>query len=184
MHTHADHLTNELLKYRKELIGFIIKRTQDPDLAEDIFQDSLLKLVRKSPDIEDTQSLLAWFYTLLRNAIIDTYRKKNTDAKKLESIKKSFQTEINSTDKNDLCECFKEILPILNPDYKEIIEADLREEDTDTTAKRLGIEKNNLKVKKFRARKQLKERLEQTCRMCAKHGCLDCTCKKDSSHSN
>lgn len=27
-----------------------------------------------------------------------------------------------------------------------------------------------------RARKQLRERLEATCRVCSKHGCLDCSC--------
>lgn len=40
----------------------------------------------------------------------------------------------------------------------------------------LGRNANNLRVRHHRARQQLRERLEQTCRLCAKHGCLDCTC--------
>lgn len=40
----------------------------------------------------------------------------------------------------------------------------------------LGITRNNLKVRRHRARKQLRARLEDLCRLCAHHGCLDCTC--------
>jgi RNA polymerase sigma-70 factor (ECF subfamily) len=36
--------------------------------------------------------------------------------------------------------------------------------------------RNNLKVRLHRGRKQLRERIEQTCRACATHGCLDCIC--------
>ena len=44
-------------------------------------------------------------------------------------------------------------------------------------ADRLGITKNNLKVRRHRAHRQLRERVEQTCRSCAAHGCVDCTCR-------
>jgi len=44
-------------------------------------------------------------------------------------------------------------------------------------AKELGITPNNLKVRRHRARQQLRERLEEVCRTCAKHGCLDCSCE-------
>ena len=40
----------------------------------------------------------------------------------------------------------------------------------------LGITKSNLNVRIHRARQQLKQRLEENCRVCAKHGCLDCQC--------
>ena len=42
----------------------------------------------------------------------------------------------------------------------------------------LGITPNNLKVRRHRARRALRARLEETCRICAAHGCLDCTCEK------
>lgn len=43
-------------------------------------------------------------------------------------------------------------------------------------AEHLGITRNNLKVRRYRARQQLRERLEETCQACAEQGCLDCTC--------
>ena len=43
-------------------------------------------------------------------------------------------------------------------------------------AARHGISLDNVKVRRHRARKALRERLVDTCRLCADHGCLDCTC--------
>ena len=53
-------------------------------------------------------------------------------------------------------------------------------EDDYRVAERLDITRNNLKVRHHRARQQLRERLEETCRTCATHGCIDCTCASDA----
>jgi RNA polymerase sigma-70 factor (ECF subfamily) len=69
------------------------------------------------------------------------------------------------------------LLPAMNPQYADLIRRlDLNEEAPDTVAASLGITKNNLSVRIHRARQQLKQRLEDNCRVCAKHGCLDCQC--------
>ncbi len=69
--------------------------------------------------------------------------------------------------------------PALKPEYAELIEKmELADGDPAQVAKQLGINRNNLKVRRHRARQALRERLEETCRVCAKHGCLDCTCQR------
>jgi len=55
--------------------------------------------------------------------------------------------------------------------------ADLDGQPADAVAKQIGISRNNLKVRLHRARRQLRTRLEQTCQLCATHGCLDCHCE-------
>jgi len=40
-----------------------------------------------------------------------------------------------------------------------------------------GITANNASVRLFRAREALRNRVSATCRTCADHGCLDCTCR-------
>lgn len=86
MHSHASHSSetsvSSLLKYRSQLFQFVKKRVNDIDLAEDILQDSLLKAFHKAPEIAEEEKLVAWFYSVLRNTIIDNYRKNNTDSKK------------------------------------------------------------------------------------------------------
>lgn len=167
-----------LLKYRERLFRFVQNRVNDFDQAEDIFQDSLLKALQKAPEFSAEEKLLSWFYTILRNSIIDSYRKQGTNDKKIDSLVQSFPQETNTEIEKDLCQCFTDLLPEMNSDYREIIEKlELGSENPAQLAVSLNISKENLKVKRFRARQQLKKYLQDSCRACATHGCLDCTCK-------
>lgn len=78
------------------------------------------------------------------------------------------------------CTCLEKLIPALNRDYAVLIrELELNQKPTNEVAAILSLTRDNLKVKRHRARRQLKQRLEETCRLCAKHGCLDCDCEKD-----
>ena len=67
-----------------------------------------------------------------------------------------------------LCECFRALLPMLKPEYAEVIEVlDLANESTEAATTRLGISANNLKVRHHRARQAARRKLEATCRVCA-----------------
>ena len=47
-------------------------------------------------------------------------------------------------------------------------------------ASALGLTLNNLNVRLHRARQRLREKVEATCHVCSKHGCLDCSCGDES----
>lgn len=171
-----------LLSHKAKLLAFLKRRLSDIDTAEDIFQDSLLNLLRSAPDLEE-ERLLTWFYRVLRNAVIDHYRRRASDERRIQSVARELPESMSPDDENDLCECFRELLPALKPEYRDVLEAlELGGEDPAAAASRLGIERNNLKVRRHRARQALKEQLENTCRACAEHGCLDCTCKTGRGH--
>lgn len=169
-----------LLKHRSKLLAFVRHRIGDPDLAEDLFQEALLRAFQRAPDLDNEQRLLGWFYQVLRNAIIDQYRRNATDKRRVESAAAALPEHTPPVElENQLCECFVELLPALKPEDRDLIERlELGDETPQAAAARLGIDRNNLKVRRYRARQQLKQRLQQTCRACATHGCLDCTCKK------
>ena len=166
------------IENRSRLLAFIRGKVTDDTLAEDILQDSLLKALRSAPDLEDSDRLVPWLYRIIRNSITDTYRREGALRKKLESVAPELDGVIlPPEDETALCGCLIDLLPTLKPEYAEVLEAmDLGDVSTEEMTTRLGITPNNLKVRRFRARKQLKERLERTCRTCATHGCLDCTC--------
>lgn len=168
-----------LLKNRNKLLAFIQRRVNDPFLAEDILQEGLLKALQSSGELRDEDRLVPWFYQILNNAIIDTYRKQNTESRYMESYAHEAEAlKPDSSDWNVVCECFRELLPSMKPEYAELIDQlELKEGDPDQVAEQLGINRNNLKVRHHRARQALKQRLEETCRTCAVHGCLDCTCQ-------
>jgi RNA polymerase sigma factor (sigma-70 family) len=157
-------------------VGFARKRLNDPELAADVVQDSLLKALRSADQLNDTDRLLPWFYRILRRSIVDTYRQRGGDESALEKL----QTELeHGTDEQQriTCECVNRVLPTLKPDYADILRrVDLDGVAVTDVARTSGLTANNATVRLHRARAQLRERLEQTCRLCAKHGCLDCTC--------
>lgn len=175
-------MTNEevqkhILAHRSKLVAYVTGKVQDADLAEDIVQEGLLKALRSAPDLKEDEKLLPWFYRILQNAIIDEYRKEGRLAKRQETYALEQDSSFIDEDRSTVCECFKELMPSLKPEYAEVLESlDLKEEDPDVVADRLGVTRGNLKVRAHRARQQLKSKLEQTCQLCAKHGCINCTC--------
>ena len=170
---------SELVSDRAKFLGYIRKRISDPDLAEDILQDCLLKAVHSAPEIEDDEKLIRWFYRILQNAVIDAYRRKAAEMNRRLNYASEAEESVEPEDQEAICQCISELIPTLKPEYAEVTKAiELDGESPENVAKRLGISRNNLKVRSHRARQALKKRLEETCRVCAEHHCLDCSCKK------
>lgn len=176
---HHEQLERFYVENRSRLLAFIESKVGDAGLAEDILQDSLLKGLRASPDLDDSDSLVQWLYRIIRNSITDEYRRKGARERKLEAFAATTDAvTVPPEDEATLCGCLVDLLPTLKPEYAEVLNAmDLGDAGTEEMTTRLGITSNNLKVRRFRARRQLRERLERTCRTCATHGCLDCTCR-------
>lgn len=166
------------LRHRGKLLGFIRKRVDDPDMAEDVLQEGLLKALRSAGDLRDEERLVPWFYRILNNAIIDTYRKRSAETRYLEAYGREVDQELDTVTQSEICACFRELLPSLKPEYAEVIDRlELQPGDPQALARELNVQPNNLKVRRHRARQALRQRLEETCRTCAVHGCLDCTCQ-------
>lgn len=172
-------IEERLLNARAQFLGYIRKRIEDPDLAEDILQDSLLRAIRAAPELRDEERLIPWFYRVLQNAIVDAYRRRGVEQARIVATE---IPEIAAEPEHDveLCACFERLIPTLKPEYAEVIHAaELGNESPEQVAERLGITPNNLKVRRHRARQALRRKLEETCRTCADHGCLDCTCGRE-----
>jgi RNA polymerase sigma factor (sigma-70 family) len=170
-------IEEQLLISREKFLSFVQARVSDPNLAEDILQDSFLKALHGAPDLRDQDRLLLWFYRILRNAIIDAYRRQGVERKYTKEIVADEMPAVEMEDTTALCACFSDLLPTLKPEYRELIQSELNEEKQELVLSRLGISLSNLKVRRHRARQALRRRLEETCRMCATHSCLDCTCQ-------
>ena len=171
-----------LLRHHNSLLGFIQRKVNDPDLAEDILQEGLLRAMQSAGGLRDEEKLVPWFYRVLNNAIIDTYRRREVETKYLEAYARNEELELSAEDEAAICACFREIIPSLKPEYGEVIEAlELSDGNPEQLAERMKISRNNLKVRRHRARQALRQRLEETCRTCAVHGCIDCTCQLDRS---
>ncbi len=155
------------------------RRVTNPELAADIVQESLLKAVRAAPELRDDAALLPWFYRILRNAITDAYRHRATEGRVLDRVDHESLLAFVPQDEAAACACLIDLLDVLKPEYAELIrEMDLGGANLGAMENRLGVPRDTLKMRHHRARKRLRALLERTCRTCAAHGCLDCTCRQ------
>jgi RNA polymerase sigma factor (sigma-70 family) len=170
-------IETQLLQELAQFTNFARSRVGDPHLAADVVQDSLLKAIKSADQLRDDENVTAWFYRILRRSIIDLYRRRATNQAALERLERESDSPADNEEQRVACGCVETLIPTLKPDYAELIRRlDLGAETPEQVGIALGLNANNLRVRHHRARQQLRERLEQTCRLCAKHGCLDCTC--------
>lgn len=182
-----DDVLQPLLASRDMFLAHVRRKLPSTDAAEDVLQESYLRALRAAPDLRADDRLIPWFFRILNNAVIDLYRHRASrpPGQPLTSTLEDILPAPPQEDLGVLCECFRAILPSLKPEYAQLLERmDLQDTEPDTVARDLGISRNNLKVRHHRARQALRRRLEESCRLCARHGCLDCTCQSGNGSSH
>lgn len=168
-----------LLESRQRFIDYVRRRVNDPHLAEDIVQDSLLRALKGGPELRAEERLIPWFFQILRNAVVDEYRKRDVVRRHVQEG--AALPDLPAADEEDeraMCACFRPLLRNLKPEYSDLIESlEFGDETPEQAALRLGITPNNLKVRRHRARQALRQQLEATCGICAQGRCIgDCSC--------
>lgn len=178
-------LAEQLVGNLNEFLAFARGRSGEPELAADAVQESLLKALKSSGQIRDQENVKAWFYRILRRTIIDLYRRRDVHERAVEKLQRELDSPPDDDEERTVCACMERLIPGLKPEYSTLLRRlDLNGEEVAPVATSLGISTNNLTVRLHRARQQLRERLEETCRVCASHGCLDCTCDTASATRN
>ena len=163
-----------IVSYIDRLTAYAQSRLADKDLAADAVQEAVTKDVKSAAQLKDDDKLLSWLYTILRNTIADLTRKQNREIATAE-FPDHAAPDIQEQD--TVCGCFKPLVATLPSDYGSVLQAvDLDEKPREAVAADLGITITNLNVKLHRAREKLRQAIENTCHLCARHGCLNCSC--------
>jgi len=171
---------DRLLAQRKQFLAFVQRRVSDQAIAEDILQAAYLRAFEHQDDFNAEESILAWFYRLLRNAVIDSYRRHTAKNKALEAWRLELETAVPpSAQQDEACACLHSVIEGLKPEYSEILRAvDLGEQRMQEFAEQHSISISNAGVRAHRARAALRRQLLLTCATCAEHGCLNYSCKR------
>lgn len=164
---------------RSEFLRFIAARVGEPAAAEDILQSAYVKALKHGSQLRDEESVVAWFYRILRNAITDHYRRGSARSKAHElfgaEASKSYEVELEQK----VCACIGDVIGDLKTEYREAIEhVDLAGESVGSFAQMQNTTANNVSVRLHRARRAVAKQLVLVCGVCAEHKCLDCTCRK------
>lgn len=167
-----------LVANHREFLAFLQARVGSRAVAEDILQDAFVRGLDKLGDLRDEESAVAWFFRLLRNAVIDHHRRGAAAGRRLEALAAELDAVEPAPElRGAVCGCVARLADTLKPEYAEA----LRRIELDGVAVKdyaaeAGISPGNAAVRVFRARAALKKQVARSCGTCAEHGCVECTC--------
>ena len=170
-----------LFDRRRQFLDFLECRVRQPEDAEEILQTAYLKGIEATgAEVSDApRNVEAWFYRILRNAVIDYYRRRGVSRRARERMASSSETANVPELPAQSCACVLEVLRRLRPSYRTLLElVELQERSVTGVAGQLGISAGNARVRLHRARRALKEELRRFCGTCAENGCADCACRR------
>jgi RNA polymerase sigma-70 factor (ECF subfamily) len=180
-------LTTRLVDNHREFLGFLERRLGDRALAEDILQDAFVKSLDKGDSVRDQTSSVAWFYRMLRNAVIDHYRRRGTRDRALEVLAREMEHAVEPPAEihDEICGCVTRLAATLKPEYEQAIRrVEVEGAAVNEFAAETGISPSNAAVRVFRAREALRKQVKASCGTCAEHGCLECSCGKGKEHGS
>jgi RNA polymerase sigma-70 factor (ECF subfamily) len=172
-------IPNPLIDLRQQFVKFLDRRVNNHAVAEDILQTAYLRALEGAGSLRTDESAVAWFYRILRNSIIDHYRRRTSESAALDRWARELEdAHVPEPALMDTaCRCIVGALDSLTPAYASLLRAvDLTEGSLAEYAAAEGITPGNAAVRAHRARAALRKQLIACCGTCADHGCIDCTC--------
>lgn len=169
-----------LVDNHREFLGFLEKRVGSRSVAEDIIQDAFVRSAGKVESANSDEAVIAWFYRVLRNAVVDYYRRRGAASRGLEAFARELEIDAAPSVEvtREICKCVGELAKTLKPEYSEALHRiEIEGAPVKDYANERGISPSNAGVRVHRAREALKKQVARACGTCAEHGCVDCTCR-------
>lgn len=168
-------------RYSDELYSYALSRVNDSDLAKDLIQDTFLSGLNNLSGFRGESAEKTWLYSILKNKIIDHYRKKkNTQPLETTIVSDSHffeedghwsgnkpknEWEAKTTDQyssDEFLSVLQECRKKLNSLQQAVFTLKIQEEmESEMICKELDITPSNYWVILHRAKLQLRECLEK-----------------------
>jgi RNA polymerase sigma factor (sigma-70 family) len=167
-----------LVENHRRFLSFLERRVGSRDVAEDILQEAFVRGLARAGQLRDQESVVAWFYRSLRNAVTDHWRRSSVERRIFDDSGSDAPEPAADPEMMQLlCECATALLETLKPEYAEALRrVELDGVSVKDFAREKDLTPNNASVRLFRARESLRKQVERSCGTCARHGCLDCVC--------
>ena len=151
-----------------QLRAFVRRRIADPDRAEDLVGDIVLRIHQKLGSVDDQEKLAHWVSRVARNAVIDEYRRAARSREQL--LDTTTETAIGpdaddaSSVLDELSRCLRPLLAGLPAEQRRAVEmVDLDGMPQADAARREGVSLSGMKSRVQRGRRRLAELLGQCC---------------------
>lgn len=170
----SDARIRTLVAEHRRFLGYLERRLGDRAEAEDVLQEAFVRSLAAAPAGDD-ERLVAWFFRVLKNAVVDQRRRTSARARALERL---VDEDVTAQElEAEACRCVLALTEHLRPDYRDALRRiELDGVPVKDFALEAGVSAQNAAVRVFRARRALERELARACGTCATHGCLDCSC--------
>lgn len=158
----AQELSGPLRRYLERLVG-------NRATADDLLQETLLKIARGLPEFEGRSSVKTWAFTIATRVATDHFRRPQTRARMVEIDETEpahvLDAEIDQRLVIDeMSGCVREVIDSLPEDYRAaVVLHDLEGQTAAQVAEIAGCSLATAKIRIHRARRRLKDALDQEC---------------------
>lgn len=153
-----------LVEFSAKLRAFIRRRVRDDATADDLTQETLLKVYRSREALRDGQRLEAWVYRVARTTLIDFYRRRRPG----EELPRDLADEVEAPDEVTavMARSLRAFLEELPEAYREPVRlAEFEGLPLAKIALRLGLSLTAVKSRVRRGRAMLRKKLQDCCRL-------------------
>jgi RNA polymerase sigma factor, sigma-70 family len=160
----------DLVKRHQRFVFTLAMRfTKSREDAEEVAQDCFVKAYRSLDSFKKESKFSTWLYTIAYTTAMTSLRKKRLDTASIDDEDTHIQIEntssgydVNNAENRSRSFYLNQAIGQLTADDATIITLFYKgEQSTEEIAQALGIEANSVKIKLFRARQRLKEKLER-----------------------
>ncbi|RDV17059.1 RNA polymerase sigma factor SigZ [Pontibacter diazotrophicus] len=153
------------LAYEAQLRGFVQKRVQDKEEANDILQQLYLKLYKNCEQLQEVHNLKAWLYQITRNTVYDFFRE-SSRRQPLGAEAELPEEELPEQARHEVEALVEPLINLLPLEYAEPLRmSELEGISQKEIAERLGISYSGAKSRIQRGREKLKQLFLECCHL-------------------
>ena len=161
--------TDLVKRHQRFVFTLALRFAKSREDAEEIAQDCFIKAYRSLASFQGTAKFSTWLYSIVYTTAMTFLRKKRVDTDSIDDEDTFLQVEnqssaydINNAENRSRSFYLNQAIAQLLPDDAAIITMFYKgEQSLEEIAQAMGMETNTVKVKLFRARQRLKEKLER-----------------------
>jgi len=164
------HLTEIYDQYYQRVRKFILHTVRNDWVADDLVQETFIRINNNLEDLRDTAKLQAWIFRIAHNICQDYFRHQGKSANpgleevSEETVPSKAPTTQKELEQGQMRKCVFGLVNRLPESLRSvIILSDISEFNQREIAEILGITAENVKIRLHRARKRLKALLEEHC---------------------
>jgi RNA polymerase sigma-70 factor (ECF subfamily) len=163
-------------EYQRPIYNYLLRMTQNRAEAEDLTQETFIRVHRGLPGFRGQASLSTWIYRIATNASHDHFRRRATQqaraALSLEGTESEEEWVVDEAApppeqlaaQSEMSDCVQRFIQRLSPDYRAVlILSNLQDLKNREIAEALDIPLSTVKIRLHRARARLREALNVGC---------------------